>query len=150
MQYFLFRSRFRSPKTHVALSLIHLVHRSPPEHLTRMILHRSQACDVRGLVIALPDREGGPKGFGPPRCGCALRLAGREGTNLAGAVDMLAVSRILRRFRCRPFRETEPSRKRIESARNHVDMAPGGSLRLATESVTTMFSIGASKIPQIG
>ncbi len=115
----------------------------------RMILHRLQACDVRGLVIALPDREGGPGGFGPPRCGCALDMTGREGTNLPGAVDMLAVSRVLRIFRCRPFRETEPSSKRIEGARNHVDIAKRGSSRPARESVITMFSIVASKIPQI-
>lgn len=66
------------------------MHRSPPEHLVRMILHRSQACDVRGLVIALPGREGGRGGLGPPRCGCALGMTVREGTNLPGAVDMLA------------------------------------------------------------
>lgn len=49
-KYFLLRSRFRSPYAQTALSLIHLMHFSPPEHLVRMARQRSHACDVRTLL----------------------------------------------------------------------------------------------------
>ncbi len=67
--YFLLRSRLRSPYAQSALSLMHLEHRSPPEHLVRMVLQRSQAWVVRSLgpAIDVEDRELDTEGPGRSR-----------------------------------------------------------------------------------
>lgn len=61
----------------------------------RIILHRSQACEVRDLLTELPERCGWLGGVDPPRDASPLAMTGREDRKRLGAVDMLNALRVL-------------------------------------------------------